>query len=60
MYLKSLAQRRDRVLRPQPVDYREPLSEFDIKSAVDFLGFRSPFQGVGVSSSSHAAIAVQG
>ena len=34
MDFKSLAQRSDRIPRPQPVDYREPLSESDIKRAV--------------------------
>ena len=37
-----------RISCSQPVDYREPLSASDIKSAVAFLGFRSPFQGVGL------------
>lgn len=37
MDVKSLTQRSDRISRPQPVDYREPLSESDIKSAVAFF-----------------------
>ncbi|RAP70634.1 hypothetical protein ACZ87_02562, partial [Candidatus Erwinia dacicola] len=44
---RSLQQcRGERVSRPQPADYRKPLSESDIKSAVAFLIFRFPFQGV--------------
>ncbi|NJD85102.1 hypothetical protein EWM60_05050 [Candidatus Erwinia dacicola] len=37
MDVKSLAQRSDRIPRSQPVDYREPLSASDIKSAVAFF-----------------------
>lgn len=34
MNVKNLAQRRNRISRPKIVDYRKPLSESDIKSAV--------------------------
>ncbi|NJD86127.1 hypothetical protein EWM60_16525 [Candidatus Erwinia dacicola] len=37
MDVKSLAQCSDRIPRSQPVDYREPLSASDIKSAVAFF-----------------------
>ncbi len=37
MDFKSLAQRSDRISRSKPVDYREPLSASDIKSAVAFF-----------------------
>jgi len=54
MNFKSLAQRGNRIPRSQPVDYREPLSESDIKRAVAFFRISFSISRRWIFSSFHA------